>query len=68
MSLSRVSVVTPTLRRPKEVEELLENLAAQSLRPHEFILVDGAPEGEEETRAVADRLFGQAPFPFRLLM
>ena len=46
---------------------MLGNLAAQSLLPCEFILVDGAPEGEEETGAVADRLFGQAPFPCRYI-
>lgn len=63
----RISVVTPTLRRPQEVSELLKNLAAQMLLPWEFILVDGAPEGEEQTRAVAQNEFGSAPFPCRYI-
>jgi GT2 family glycosyltransferase len=60
-------VVTPTLRRPQEVLELLQNLAAQALPVFEFILVDGAPEGEEETRTVAEKEFRHAPFPCRYI-
>ena len=60
-------MVTPTLRRPEEVSELLHNLAAQTLPILEFILVDGAPEGEEATRAVADKEFPHAPFPCRYI-
>src|ERR1043166_9876365 len=63
----RISVVTPTLRRPQEVLELLQNLAAQALPVFEFILVDGAPEGEEETRTVAEKEFRHAPFPCRYI-
>ena len=63
----RISVVTPTLRRPQEVTELLKNLAAQTLQPLEFILVDGAPAGEDETRVVADREFGRTGFPCRYI-
>src|SRR6516225_10129987 len=62
-----VSVVTPTLRRAQEVHELLQNLGAQTLRPLEFILVDGAPEGEEETRHIAEAEFPHAPFSCRYL-
>lgn len=64
---SRISVVTPTLRRPQEVRELLKNLAAQTPLPFEFILVDGAPEGEEETRAVSEVEFPKAPFLCRYI-
>src|SRR5438067_1209813 len=63
----RISVVTPTLRRPQEVAKLLQNLAGQSLRPFEFILVDGAPPGEEETRAVAETEFENLPFRCRYI-
>ena len=60
-----ISVVTPTLRRPEEVEGLLANLAAQTLVPAEVVLVDGAPAGEDETaRAVAAR---QDAYPFEVL-
>jgi glycosyltransferase involved in cell wall biosynthesis len=61
----RISVVTPTLKRPEEVAELLQNLATQKLLPVEFILVDGAPDGEEATRAIAESEFSKAPFPCR---
>jgi GT2 family glycosyltransferase len=58
-----VSVVTPTLRRPVEVAEMLENLTRQTLLPHEVILVDGAPADETGTeRAVASVA---ASLPFR---
>ncbi len=67
MQPPRISVITPTLRRPDEVGELIRNLAAQRLLPCEFILVDGAPDGEEDTRAVADREFASAPFPCRYI-
>lgn len=65
--ISTISVVTPSLRRPQEVAELLVNLAAQDRLPLEFILVDGAPEGEDATREVADREFPKAPFPCRYI-
>jgi len=42
---------------------MLQNLAAQTTRPFELILVDGAPDGEEETRQVAEREFPKMPFP-----
>lgn len=67
LAVPRISVVTPTLRRPQEVAELLANLAAQTLQPLEFILVDGAPEGEEATRKVAEQEFGKATFPCRYI-
>jgi glycosyltransferase involved in cell wall biosynthesis len=63
----RISVVTPTLRRPQEVGELLRNLAAQTLSVFEFILVDGAPDGEEGTSAMAEREFKKTPFPCRYI-
>jgi GT2 family glycosyltransferase len=63
----RISVITPTLRRPREVAELLANLAAQKLLPFEFILIDGAPLGEEVTRSVAESEFCKASFPCRYI-
>lgn len=63
----QISVVTPSLRRPREVIELLRNLAAQKVLPFEFILVDGAPDGEEATREAAALEFGHAPFRCRYI-
>ncbi len=48
----RISVVTPTLNRPREVDELLDNLSQQTCLPLELILVDGAPEDEKATEEV----------------
>ncbi|HYG35079.1 MAG TPA: glycosyltransferase [Clostridia bacterium] len=63
----RISVVTPTFLRPQEVSELVQNLLKQQLPPLEFILVDGAPEGEESTRNVAAREFPKAAFPCKYI-
>lgn len=58
----RISVVTPTLQRPQEVQELLTNLAQQTHLPYEVILVDGAPENEPDTEK---RVLGmKASLPF----
>lgn len=58
-----ISIVTPTLRRPGEVADLLANLAQQSVRPAEVIIIDGAPR-EETASEKAVREIGQStPFP-----
>ena len=62
-----ISVVTPTLRRPGEVRELLANLSAQIHLPLELILVDGAPAGEDETQAVAQELGPGLSFALRYI-
>ena len=62
-----ISVVTPTLRRPREVQELLENLACQTRPPLEVLLVDGAPAEERATEERAAGLAGVLPFPCRYL-
>lgn len=63
---ARISVVTPTLKRPGEVRELLANLSQQTTLPYELILVDGAPQGEDETQQVVSRTTG-LPFPVRYI-
>ena len=64
---TRISVVTPTLGRPREVRELLANLAAQSLPPIEWVLVDGAGPEDERTQAVVEELAPKMPWPCRYL-
>jgi glycosyltransferase involved in cell wall biosynthesis len=64
---ARVSVVTPTFRRPEEVTLLLQNLSAQTLLPFEVILVDGAPAEETETEQVVTPLLDSLPFPCRYI-
>lgn len=59
-----ISVVTPTLRRPQEVADLLRNLAAQTLLPMEVVLVDGAPANETETETIVREIIDA--FPFRI--
>ncbi|HEX6127082.1 MAG TPA: glycosyltransferase family 2 protein [Pyrinomonadaceae bacterium] len=61
----RISVVTPTLRRPEEVRELLKNISAQELLPVELILVDGAPDGEDTTKVVVEGARESLPFDLR---
>jgi len=61
--MARISVVTPTLRRPTEVGALLENLSGQTVPPFEVILVDGAPAGETDTERVVTAVTGYLPYP-----
>ena len=58
-----ISVVTPTLRRPFEVRDLLQNLSLQTYLPSELVLVDASPPGEEETTEVVAELAPTVPFP-----
>ena len=57
-----ISVVTPTLRRPEHVGELLANLSRQTLQPGEIILVDAAPAGEDETERVVAAASASLPY------
>ena len=59
---TRVSVVTPTLDRPDEVRALLDNLAGQRHLPHELVLVDAAPPGDDATEAVVAERRERLPF------
>jgi GT2 family glycosyltransferase len=63
----RISVVTPTFRRPAEVAGLLENLSSQDLLPFEVILVDGAPAQEKHTETVVCSTFESLPFACRYI-
>lgn len=63
----QISVVTPTLGRPLEVEEMLVNLAGQSCLPAEAILIDGAAQSEVDTERVVERLAPELPFRCRYL-
>lgn len=62
-----LSVVTPTLRRPQEVEGLVLNLAEQTVLPTEIIVVDGAPEREPETEQVVNSLRHTLPLACRYI-
>jgi glycosyltransferase involved in cell wall biosynthesis len=63
----RISVVTPTLRRPDEVACLLENLSKQEHLPFEVILVDGAPADERNTENVVRAVEASLPFRVRYI-
>ena len=65
-TFSRISIVTPTLRRPAEVRELLANLSQQVSLPYELILVDGAPHGEDETQQIVAQA-ARLPFEVRYI-
>lgn len=62
MSEVTISVVTPTLRRTEEIIGLLQNLAKQTVRPTELILVDGAPESESDTEQAFNEHQHSVPF------
>lgn len=64
---SKVSIVTPTFMRPMETSGLLENLARQTLLPHEVILVDGAAADDLATERAVKRVIDDFPFPIRYL-
>lgn len=57
-----ISVVTPTLRRPAEIEGLLANLCKQTIAPTEIIVVDGAPPQERATEETVARVADSLPF------
>lgn len=62
-----VSIVTPTFRRPEEVQGLLENISMQSVLPTEVILVDGAPQGEDATEEAVRSIIDKYPFEINYL-
>ena len=61
----KITVVTPTFLRPAETLGLLENLAGQTLKPFEVILVDGAPPSNSETEKAVERVSRNLPFRLR---
>lgn len=61
-TLQRISVVTPTLYRAKEVIALLDNLTLQTRPIYELVLVDGAPLNDLETAKVIEDAIGKTPF------
>lgn len=62
MANYRISVVTPTFRRPVEIRQLLETLADQTTLPAEVIVVDGAPVVEKESENVITDIRQSLPF------
>jgi len=58
-----LSIVTPTLKRPMEVRDLLKDLEKQSFLPTEVIIVDGIVEKNSETEGVVSELRHDLPFP-----
>ncbi|MCL4237370.1 MAG: glycosyltransferase [Anaerolineae bacterium] len=67
ISAMSLSVVTPTLERPEEVDGLLENLAQQTLLPLELILVDGAPPDVTATGHVVASKAPNLPYRCRYI-
>ena len=58
----KISVITPTLKRPNEVLGLLETLSMQNLLPYELILVDGGSDDVRETEQVVLPIINDYPF------
>lgn len=57
-----ISVVTPTLYRPDEVNALIDNLSMQTYPIMELVLVDGAPLNDQHTARVIDNRKNNLPF------
>jgi glycosyltransferase involved in cell wall biosynthesis len=64
---AKVSVITPTFRRPTESVGLLKNLSQQDLLPLECILIDGGPEEETDTEKAVIAVAGSLPFECRYI-
>lgn len=61
----RISVVTPTLRRPADVRDLLASLAQQTTLPLEIVIVDGAPPVDSATEQIVAAMAPRLPFRCR---
>lgn len=61
--METISVVTPTLSRPAEVGELLENLNRQTVLPLEIVLVDAAPPEDNRTLDVVQAALPNLRYP-----
>lgn len=59
----KITVVTPTFHRPREIAGLIEDLRRQTFPPDELIIVDGAPDGDDATKETVAALIGDCPFP-----
>ena len=57
-----ISVITPTLSRPEEIEGMLQNLGEMKYLPKEVIYVDGAPESDNRTQKIIKNLEDNLPF------
>lgn len=62
-----ISIVTPTLKRPTEVRELLLDLGQQSVLPAEVIIVDGIKDKDSETERVVSDIQAVLPFAVKFI-
>ncbi len=60
-----VSVIVPNYRHAQYLEERLESILNQTLRPHEIIFLDDA--SPDQSLEVARRFAGTSPVPFRIV-
>ncbi|MCW5960603.1 MAG: glycosyltransferase family 2 protein [Pyrinomonadaceae bacterium] len=60
--LQKITVVTPTFHRPDEIAGLIEDLEAQTFKPFEMIVVDGAPLTDRSTERVVNELIPDCSF------
>jgi glycosyltransferase involved in cell wall biosynthesis len=61
----RVSVIVPNYRHAPYLEERLQSIYQQTIRPHEIIVLDDA--SPDESKAVIERLMPGSPVPIRLI-
>ncbi|HEY1558639.1 MAG TPA: glycosyltransferase family 2 protein [Kofleriaceae bacterium] len=61
--MNRISIVTPTLGRPAELDGLLSNLCELETPLHELIVIDAGPPADLRTQEVVSRRRADLPFP-----
>lgn len=61
----RVTIVTPTYKRPKEVGDMIDNLSKQSLLPYEHLIIDGTPDDDTLTKEVVEGLQSNSKYPIQ---
>lgn len=61
----KISVVTPTFFRPKEIDNLIDNLRQQTFMPYELIVIDGAPSEIVSTEQIVRSRIDKLPFKCR---
>ncbi|MEO8042728.1 MAG: glycosyltransferase family 2 protein [Acidobacteriota bacterium] len=61
MNGAKISIVTPTLKRPDEIRAFLANVRLQSLQPFEIVIVDGLTGVRSETEDVVEEIKNDYP-------
>jgi glycosyltransferase involved in cell wall biosynthesis len=67
MNRAKISIVTPTFRRPDEIRAFLANIRLQSLQPFEIVIVDGIADTRSETEDVVEEIKSDYPISINFI-